>query len=67
MRFGFFLFSLGAAEERKKQGSKSCVLGNTQVVVEEEMNDGCDLGRMVDDGEIDGFGRRSASLMSLLT
>jgi hypothetical protein len=62
---------LGGAEEGKKQGSKSCVLGNTQeqVVVEEEeeTNDGCDLGRMADDGEIDGFGGRSASLMSSLT
>ncbi len=62
---------MGGAEEGKKQGSKSCVLGNTQeqVVVEEEeeTNDGCDLGRMADDGEIDGFGGRSASLMSSLT
>jgi hypothetical protein len=60
---------LGGAEEGKKQGSKSCVLGNTQeqVVVVEEKNDGCDLGRMADDGEIDGFGGRSASLMSSLT
>ncbi len=60
---------MGGAEEGKKQGSKSCVLGNTQeqVVVVEEKNDGCDLGRMADDGEIDGFGGRSASLMSSLT
>lgn len=60
---------MGGAEEGKKQGSKSCVLGNTQeqVVVEEDKNDGCDLGRMADDGEIDGFGGRSASLMSSLT
>jgi hypothetical protein len=60
---------LGGAEEGKKQGSKSCVLGNTQeqVVVVEEKNDGCDLGRIADDGEIDGFGGRSASLMSSLT
>ncbi len=72
--FDFFLFSLGGAEEGQKQGSKSCVLGNTQeqVVVEEEeeeeeKNDGCDLGSMADDGEIDGFGGRFASLMSSLT
>lgn len=60
---------MGGAEEGKKQGSKSCVLGNTQeqVVVEEDKNDGCDLGRMADDGEIDGFGGRSASLLSSLT
>ncbi len=60
---------MGGAEEGKKQGSKSCVLGNTQeqVVVVEEKNDGCDLGRIADDGEIDGFGGRSASLMSSLT
>ncbi len=62
---------MGGAEEGKKQGSKSCVLGNTQeqerVVVVEEKNDGCDFGRMADDGEIDGFGGRSASLMSSLT
>ncbi len=60
---------MGGAEEGKKQGSKSCVLGKEQeqVVVEEEKNDGCDLGRMADDGEIDGFGGRSASLMSSLT
>ncbi len=38
------------------------------VVEEEEKNDGCDLGSMADDdGEIDGFGGRSASLMSSLT
>jgi hypothetical protein len=71
LRFGFFLFSLGGAEEGKKQGNKSCVLGNTQeeqvVVEEEEKNDGCDLGSMADDGEIDGFGGRFASLMSSLT
>ncbi len=68
----FLSFFLGGAEEGKKQGSKSCVLGSTQeqVVVEEEeeeKNDGCDLGRMADDGEIDGFGGRSASLMSSVT
>jgi hypothetical protein len=57
--FDFFLFSLGGADQGQKQGSKSCVLGYTQeqVVVEEEeeeKNDGCDLGSMADDGEIDG-------------
>jgi hypothetical protein len=75
LEVGFLSFFLGGAEEGKKQGSKSCVLGNTQeqVVVEEEeeeeeeKNDGCDLGRMADDGEIDGFGGRSASLMSSVT